>query len=195
MSLRLRLTITYGILLVLALVAFGFTGYLIAARRIYQGVDDTLDARAKLVMNTLQPLSEPLSAQNVEANRAELEEESSLDAVVQLRQPDGSVVYTSAGSTPTLPATRRNSSEPRFVSRKVQGSRMRILYQPLLQDGQTLGTIEVGQSLKETDAALDEIPQRVPCRRSRCLSCGYRPGLRSVRARPQPGAAGVPTGA
>ena len=43
------------------------------------------------------------------------------------------------------------------MSRKVQGSRMRILYQPLVKDGQTLGTIEVGQSLKETDAALDEI--------------------------------------
>ena len=157
MSLRLRLMLTYGFLLVLALAAFGLTGYVIAANRIYQGVDDTLDARAKLVTSTLQTLSAPLSAQDVEANRTELEEEASLDAVVQLRQQDGSVVYTSTGWNVTLPPDIRRSNEGHFMSRKVQGGRMRILYQPLLHDGQMLGTVEVGQSLKETDAALEEI--------------------------------------
>jgi len=157
MSLRFRLTLTYGVLLVIALAAFGFASYLIAASRIYQGVDDTLDARAKLVTTTLQPLSGSLSAEAVEANRAELEEGESPNAVVQLRQPNGEIIYTSARSSLTLPVARHQSSEPTFVSRKVQGSRMRILYQPLLQGGQLLGTIEVGQSLKDTDAALDEI--------------------------------------
>ena len=36
-----------------ALAAFGFMGYVIAARRIYGGVDDTLTARAELVVDRL----------------------------------------------------------------------------------------------------------------------------------------------
>ncbi len=157
MSLRLRLTLTYGFLLVVALAAFGFTAYLIAARRIYDGVDDTLTAQSALVTPNLESLSAPLTAQDVAANQTALAEAASLDAVVQLRQPDGQVVYTSESAGTTLPPARRLSTNPRYMSRRVQNQRMRILYQPLYNNGQFLGTVEIGQSLKETDAALDEI--------------------------------------
>jgi two-component system, OmpR family, sensor kinase len=157
MSLRLRLTFTYGFLLVVALTAFGVTGYVIASNRIYQGVDDTLSTRATLVTSTLKNLTAPLTAQDVEANRSELEEQASLDAVVQLRQTDGTVAYTSTGWNVTLPPDKSQPNDAHFMSRKVEKSRMRILYQPLTRDGQTLGMVEVGQSLKDTDSALDEI--------------------------------------
>jgi signal transduction histidine kinase len=157
MSLRLRLSLTYGFLLVVALAAFGFTGYLISARRIYDGVDDTLTAQSALVTPNLESLSAPLTAQDVDANRTALAEAASLDAVVQLRQPDGNVMYSSESAGATLPAVRRLSTNPRYMSRRVQNQRMRILYQPLYNNGQFLGTVEIGQSLKETDAALDEI--------------------------------------
>jgi len=157
MSLRLRLTLAYGFLLVLALAAFGFTAYLISARRIYDGIDDTLTAQAALVTPNLQSLSAPLTAQDVDANRTQLAEAASLDAVVQLRQPDGNILYNSESAGTTLPPARRLSTSPRYVSRRAQNQRMRILYQPLYNNGQFLGTVEIGQSLKEVDGALDEI--------------------------------------
>jgi HAMP domain-containing protein len=157
MSLRLRLTLAYGFLLVVALASFGFTAYLIAARRIYDGVDDTLTSESALVTPNLQSLTAPLTAQAVDASRTQLAEAASLDAVVQLRQPDGNLLYSSESAGTPLPAARRLSTGPRYLSRHVQNQRMRILYQPLYNNGQFLGTVEIGQSLKETDAALDEI--------------------------------------
>ena len=158
MSLRLRLTLTYVVLLVLALTAFGFMGYVIAARRIYGGVDDTLSARSELVTDRLGPLSGPVTAEGVQASRQQLAEESSLDTIIQVRDPGGAVLYSSLGPDRSLPPSRGGiPSDSLYLSRKVQGQRLRILYQPVIQDGQLLAVVEVGQSLKETDQALDEI--------------------------------------
>ncbi len=158
MSLRLRLTLAYGFLLVVALAAFGFTAYLIAAKRIYDGVDDTLTAEAAIVTPNLESLSSPVKAQDVDANRQQLAQAASLNSVVQVRATDGLVLYTSETAGTALPPTRRLLTSQRFMSRHVQNQRMRVLYQPLYNNGQFLGTLEVGQSLKETDAALDENP-------------------------------------
>jgi signal transduction histidine kinase len=147
------------VLLVVALSAFGFTGYVVAARRIYGGVDDTLTARSELVIDRLGPLNGPFTAGGVQTARPQLAEESSLDTIVQVRDPSGAVLYSSQRpDRSALPAPKNGTpSDSLFVSRKVQGQRLRILYQPVTQDGQLLGTVEVGQSLKETDVALDEI--------------------------------------
>jgi two-component system, OmpR family, sensor kinase len=154
--LRLRLTLTYGLLLVLALTAFGFVVYLIAAARIYEGIDETLTTRAGLVVAALEPLDGALSAKDIEANRAQLDRESSLVTVTQVRDRDGLVLYSSPAPNRSLPPSK-SPSETRFLSRKVQGQRLRILYQPLVQEGESLGTVEVGQSLREADEALNEI--------------------------------------
>lgn len=156
MSLRLRLTLTYGLLLVLALTAFGVAVYLIAAARIYEGIDETLTTRAGLVVAALEPLEGSLSSSDIEAHRAQLDKESSLDTVIQVRDRDGQVLYSSLGPNRSLPPSKR-PNEPKFFSRKVQGQRLRILYQPLVQESESLGTVEVGQSLRETDEALNEI--------------------------------------
>ena len=42
-------------------------------------------------------------------------------------------------------------------SRNVQGQRLRVLYEPIVRNGETVGSVVAGQSLHETDVALDEI--------------------------------------
>jgi len=159
MPLRVRLTLLYIVLLALALAAFGLLVYLIAAKRIYDGVDDSLSVQAEAVESLLEPFDGPLSHEDISRNRLELDDEASAGAVFQIRSLDGRILYSLPQPVNRdLPLPRNaGPKEPKFFSRKVGGQRLRILYQPIVRDGQALGSVEVGQSLRETDAALDEI--------------------------------------
>lgn len=159
MSLRLRLTLIYIVLLAIGLAAFGLVVYLIAARSIYEGVDDSLRVRADAVESALQPIRGGLSEEDIALNRSELDNEAAAGVIFEIRSTDARVLYSSLPSaSPDLPLPRHViPNGQRFATRKVQGQRFRLLYRPLYRDGDLVGSIEAGQSLKETDAALDEI--------------------------------------
>ncbi len=160
MALRVRLTLLYVVLLAVALAAFGLLVYVIAAKRIYDGVDDTLSIQAEAVVSALQPLSgSPLSDQDIAHNRLALDSQTTADALFQIRDLEGRALYSALQpANRDLPLPKQVTlDEPVSFSRKVGGQRFRILYQPIVRDGETLGSVEVGQSLAETDAALDEI--------------------------------------
>ena len=159
MALQLRLTLVYTVLLVVALVTTGVTGYLIAAHRIYASVDDSLRLRAEAVAEALEPLGTELSAADVESNRGELEDLASTDLVFQVRSADGAVLYTSAqpasGSLP--PPNGQGKVTGGFLTQDVRGHQTRILYQPVVNGASRLATIEVGESLAGANSALNEI--------------------------------------
>jgi len=157
-SLRLRLTFLYLGFLAVALVAFGVVAYVIAAKNVYDNLDDSLSARVQTVDSSLETAAGPLSEQDIDSSRRELERETSGDVVFQIRGLDGRLLYSSQPASGELPLPRNVSTAGQtFTSRKVQGRRLRILYQPVTRDGQTLGSVVAGQSLQETDEALDEI--------------------------------------
>ncbi len=62
MSLRLRLTLLYVVLLAIGLTAFGLTVYLIASRSIYNSVDDGLAMRAVMAKSGSGPGMESTAA-------------------------------------------------------------------------------------------------------------------------------------
>lgn len=159
MALRLRLTLIYVVLLALGLAAFGLVVYLIAARSIYNGVDDSLRLSAEAVDSALDVADQPLTQQDIDSNRAELDNQSTAGVLFQVRDPHGAMLYSSLVPVDrTLPLPRSlRTGQPRYFTRKLQGQRLRILYHPLLKDNQLLGSVEAAQSLKQTDAALDEI--------------------------------------
>ena len=159
MTLRLRLTLLYIALLAAALAATGITGYLIASHRIYASLDSSLTLRAQAVAGALEPLGADLSQVDIEKNRNELDDLSSPDLLFQVRDTDGSVLYSSAqppsGSLPPPDDTRALVGG--FSTKDVRGQETRILYQPLLIDGSRQATIEVGESLSGAEGAVSEI--------------------------------------
>jgi len=157
-SLRVRLTLLYLAFLAVALVAFGVTAYVIAAKRVYDNLDDGLSARVQTVDSSLESVAGPLSDQDIERSRRELDRQASADVVFQIRDLDGRVLYSSQPASRELPVpTKLSPGQQTVNSRNVQGRRLRVLYQPIMRDGQTLGSLVAGQSLQETDEALDEI--------------------------------------
>jgi heavy metal sensor kinase len=157
-SLRLRLTVLYLGFLAIALVAFGVVAYVIAAKNVYDNLDDSLSVRVQTVDSSLAAAAGPLSEQDIDSSRRDLERETSGDVIFQIRGLDGRLLYSSQPTSRELPLPKNVSTAgPTFTSRKVQGRRLRILYQPVTRNGQTLGSVVAGQSLQETDEALDEI--------------------------------------
>jgi len=158
-TLQLRLTLVYTVLLVVALVTTGVTGYLIAAHRIYASVDDSLRLRGEAVAEALEPLGTELSAADVESNRGELDDLASTDLVFQVRSADGAVLYSSAqpasGSLP--PPNGQGKITGGFLTQDVRGHETRILYQPVVNGASRLATVEVGESLGGANGALNEI--------------------------------------
>jgi len=155
-TLRLRLTLLYVGLLAAALAVTGITGYVIAAHRIYAGLDDSLTLRAQAVALALEPIGTEFNQEDIENNKGELDAlASKADLVFQLRRADGTVLYSSAqppsGSLPPPDDTR--SLVGGFATKDVRGEDTRILYQPL----PTGGSIEVGESLSGANGAVSEI--------------------------------------
>jgi len=159
LTLRLRLTLLYVALLAVALAATGITGYLIASHRIYSSLDASLTARAQAVAGALEPLGSDVSQADVNSNEGELNELSKADLVFQVRDIDGSVLYSSAqplsGFLPQPDDTRLLVGG--FATTDVRGQKTRILYQPLEINGTRQATIEVGESLRGADGAVGEI--------------------------------------
>jgi len=160
LTLRLRLTLLYVVLLAAALAATGITGYLIASHRIYASLDDSLTTRAQAVAGALVPLGRrDLSRADIDESKGELDDLSSPDLLFQVRDSDGTVLYSSAqppsGSLP--PPDDAGSLVGAFATKDVRGQDTRILYQPLVIDGTREATIEVGESLSGADGAVSEI--------------------------------------
>jgi two-component system OmpR family sensor kinase len=158
-SLRLRLTVLYALLLAAGLVAFSFGVYLVARERIYNAVDSDLHDQTNIVVAALEPLEAPLTGTDITTRRTQLDDAAATGAIFQIRDTRGRVLY--ASSEPVgrnLPAPPvEDLAEPSYVTSDVQGRHFRILYERVVRNGQTLAIVEHALSLKQTDGALAEI--------------------------------------
>jgi two-component system, OmpR family, sensor kinase len=160
LTLRLRLTLLYVVLLAAALAATGITGYLVASHRIYTSLDESLRQRALEVFEALKPIENAdLTQADVDEERGALDDLSRADVVFQVRDNNGDVLYSSnqpaSGSLPKPDDT--TSLVPVFGTKKVHDQDTRILYQPLEINKTRQATIEVGESLAGADTAVAEI--------------------------------------
>jgi two-component system OmpR family sensor kinase len=158
-SLRLRLTLLYALLLAAGLVVFSVGVYVVARQRIYNAVDSDLHDQANIVVAALQPLDTPLTQADVNSRRSEFDDAASIGAIFQIRDPQGRVLYSSAEPVGrNLPAPPQGDfGEPSYVTSDVQGRHFRILFVGVVRNGQTLAIVEHALSLKQTDGALAEI--------------------------------------
>jgi len=158
--LRLRLTILYVILLAGSLGVLTLVVYLVTASRISSNLDDRLRLEGDAIATTLQPIDAPLSAQTMRTNQwLRLDEEASSGILFQVRNLEGTLIYSSfqRGSLDLgLPETT-TPQEPLFATADVGGQSFRLQYQPIIQNGEMLGSVVVGESLKNRDDAVNLI--------------------------------------
>jgi two-component system OmpR family sensor kinase len=158
--LRLRLTLVYVALLAGALVAFGVSVYIVTANRISSNLDDRLRLEGDSIATTLQPIDPPLSTQTMRTNQwLRLDEEASSGILFQVRNLEGTLIYSSfpRGSLDLeLPETT-TPEQPLFATADVGGQRFRLQYQPIIQNGEMLASVVVGEFLKNRDDALNLI--------------------------------------
>ena len=160
MPLRLRLTIVYVILLAGALAGLALSVYLVTSNRISASVNDKLKLQSDAVITALRPIDPPLSEETMRENQwLRLDEEAASGVTFQLTSLDGRVLYSSFPSgSPELPLPGTgNARESFFATTDVLEERFRLQYKPISQDGQVLGGVVTGQSLKDTDAALSQV--------------------------------------
>ena len=159
MSLRLRLTILYALLLATGLAAFSFGVYIVARDRIYNAIDSDLRDQTNIVVAALEPLETPLTKTDITTRRTQLDDAASTGAIFQIRDTQGRVLYASSEpvgrNLPSPPSD--DLAEPSYVTSDVQGRRFRILYERVARSGETLAVVEHALSLKQTDGALAEI--------------------------------------
>jgi two-component system OmpR family sensor kinase len=158
--LRLRLTIVYVVLLAGALVGLSLSVYLVTSNRISASIDEELRLQGDAVITALLPIDPPLSAETMRENQwLRLDEEAASGIIFQLASLDGGVLFSSfppdGADVPRL--TAEEPPEPFFATTDVREERFRLQYQPIIQDDAVLGGVVTGQSLKDTDAALNQV--------------------------------------
>ena len=160
MPLRLRLTLAYVVLLAGALTGLSLSVYTITANRISSSVDEKLALQGSAVVTTLMPIDPPLSKETMRENQwLRLDSEAASGILFQVRNPQGSVVYSSfpLGGLELPAPLITTPKEPTFVTADVRGERFRFQSQPIAQGGEILGTVVSGQSLEDVNQALNQI--------------------------------------
>ena len=98
MSLRVRLTLICIVLPAVALAGFGLIVSVIASKRLYSAVDDSLIAKTQAANSDLQPSAGSLQS-NIERRRTELDAQAEAGGLFQIRNPDGELLYSSFQTT------------------------------------------------------------------------------------------------
>jgi signal transduction histidine kinase len=163
MSIRLRLTLWYTLMLSVTVGVFALAFYLVLARTLRQEVDQTLALRAAQVRGVVRPIVErdgldAITAQDLA--RAPLEELTTPGVYVEVLDTGGARLAASddlpggllgglerlepvLGGTPVTTTVRIAGDEP-----------VRVYAEPLRIDGEIVGVIKVGESLAPLERTL-----------------------------------------
>lgn len=158
MSLRLRLTLTYGLLLVLVVAAFGSVLFFSMSQALQQEMDRRLEVRAGQVQLALWHGAPPASLDAISSSTLDLSPlgiQSAQSLYVQIVAPDGVVRARSTGlQAAALPVERLSfqdalSGRRAFNDVVVGGNHpVRILSVPIAVGGSIVGEpIAVGRSI------------------------------------------------
>ncbi|MHB8574211.1 MAG: hypothetical protein ACYDCQ_02670, partial [Dehalococcoidia bacterium] len=198
MSLRLRLTLTYSLLVALIIGVFGVILYSTLQGSLEQEMDKRLRVRASQVELTIFPGTFSLTAHDLTSVKLDLSPLADLDApgiYVQVLDRQGTVVATSSNLRGlALPITTAGvetilGGAHALTTINVGNNRaMRVLSLPITIQGKTVGILQVGQSRQPFQQTLADLRTLLLALGSAALAvCGLvgwvvaRHGLRPVR--------------
>lgn len=167
MSLRLRLTLAFALMLVLCIAGFGAILFVAMQRALEAEMDRRLVVRASQVQLTIWPGVSSLAAEDITSARLDLSPLAALNAptlYVQVLNRDGSVVARSANlQGAELPV------EPGGLQQALRGERaftdvfveddhpVRILNIPIPIERGIVGVLQVGQSRQPLRDTMDDL--------------------------------------
>lgn len=167
MSLRLRLALIYGALLILIVAAFGAVLFAAMGRALSAEMDRRLEVRASQVELAIWPATESLTSDDVTSAHLDLSPLTSLNAptlYVQILERDGHVVARSTNlEAADLPIetdglSRALAGQRAFGDVVVEDSHpVRILSVPILTPDRVAGVLQVGQSRLPLRRTLEDL--------------------------------------
>ena len=160
MRLQQRLALTTCLFIVPTIIVLVVSVDSVARHRIYNAVDESLQAKATSIGNAVSVGTDGLNQAAIEASLPRLDRQAAQGTSFSLVSNDGALLYSSTGEPP-LPAAASasvaSSTTPESQTIELDGVKTRILRQPFFGFAQILGFIEVHESLQSADKAVSEI--------------------------------------
>jgi two-component system, OmpR family, sensor kinase len=164
MSIRLRLTLVYGLLLALTLLGFDLLLYWTLERNLSREFDDSLRLRAAGVAHEIHPGRDgrlgPADIKPGDLEPASLENSAEPGAYVQVIDPHGVVIGNSGTLLPvepTLLSLALHGGEAVGNARAGQEETIRSLFEPIYAGSQAVGAVQASQSLRFLESTLSEV--------------------------------------
>jgi signal transduction histidine kinase len=155
MSIRLRLTLLYSIILALTLIGLGVTLYLIVSRVTFGAIEDALTETAQGVLRTRDF--------RIDRFGYDPRRMADLDTYIQTRAADGTIV----ARTPNLGNFDLPISDQGLQSCKAgnpwtevastDSGRLLVYDRPVIFQGQLVGIVQIARGLTEYDASLSTL--------------------------------------
>ncbi|KKM08931.1 histidine kinase [Clostridiales bacterium PH28_bin88] len=158
MSIRWRLTLFFTAVLALTLLAFGLFLYLLMDYNLNAEVNRAASRKADEVLRSIRIVGLPLSTQRVVL--PDVDVFASPDTYLQVVDTYGEVVARSANlGHQALPITPASLSAVRvgkefYETVRVGREALRLYYQPLIFQGEIIGILQVGRSLRSLETAM-----------------------------------------
>jgi len=179
MSIRLRLTLWYIVLLTSTLILFGVILYGIVRYSFYKEVERTLYARAQFVENSVRFVLDTQEEYTLQQHLLNVEESQPSDATspaawiapfdihrdvyIELRYVDGVIVRTSSNlNDQELPLsaaalTHIHNGESYLVDTHFAGEPVKLLSQPVIYEDKVWGIVQVAHSLVDVEEELQRL--------------------------------------
>jgi two-component system OmpR family sensor kinase len=168
LSLRVRLGIGYGFLFLTALTLLGLSMYVVLQQALLREVDTSLRERASQVERAVIISSaDDLDAERITADIFVLspspdQELQSPGIHIRVFDSNGNVVAASSGIAGRLPIARdavlaAAAGQPSMQTVAVNGSPVRIMYEPLVAGDRILAVIQLGESLAPVERTLGQV--------------------------------------
>jgi len=163
MSLRLRLTLWYGMVLLLVLLVFASAVYMVMAERLRDQVDRSLEETARVAIRALEErrFGPFLLLQDISEAFPEL---AVLDKFFQIFGPTGTITIQSANLKRTeIPLSRMAleaaiKGQTTFESARYTGTAaVRLISVPILHGGTLVNIVQVGTSLQPIEETLHRL--------------------------------------
>lgn len=168
MSLRVRLTIGYGVLFLVTLIVLELALYAILRQALHNGIDNSLIERAEQVERAviirghddLDPAS--ISSDVLVLAPSTPGELTSPGIHIRVFDVHGRVLASSSSIASQFPVDPgaieiATTGEQRFLTIIIADSPVRVLYHPLTVGGQVLAVMQVGESLNPTERTLEQM--------------------------------------
>lgn len=160
LSLRARLSLWYGVLLLIGLVLAGVFVYWLFAVSLLNETDRTLRAQADRIIRQSLAFSGPFNIQRVVL--PDINVFSAPEIYVQVNDSNGNIVAKSQNlGMQVLPLHSYEEinvkKQPWIATYSLGQTQVRILTYPLWLRGEWIGTLEVGRSMQGINLALDRL--------------------------------------